>query len=176
MAGAQLAFPYCRSGRENLCDTPDYTGATLDGGYASHVIADSRFCLPIPDVYGDAEAAPLLCAGLIGYRALVMAGEGKALGFYGFGAAAHIIAQVAIWQGRRVHAFTRQRRSGRASLRAIARLLLGGGSDEPPPELDAAIIFAAVGPLVPLALRAVAKGGKVDMCGHPHERHSLLSL
>jgi propanol-preferring alcohol dehydrogenase len=108
MAGAQLRIcPYCRSGRENLCDTPDYTGATLDGGYASHVIADSRFCLPIPDVYGDAEAAPLLCAGLIGYRALVMAGEGKALGFYGFGAAAHIIAQVAIWQGRRVHAFTR---------------------------------------------------------------------
>ena len=99
--------PYCRSGHENLCDQPTFTGATRDGGYASHVLADSRFCLPIPPGYDDAEAAPLLCAGLIGYRSLVMAGRGKAIGLYGFGAAAHIIAQVALWQGRSVYAFTR---------------------------------------------------------------------
>ena len=101
------ACPYCRSGRENLCDAPVFTGFTRDGGFATHCVADARFCLPIPEAFGDVEAAPLLCAGLIGYRSLFMAGEGEAIGLYGFGAAAHIIAQVAAWQGRRVHAFTK---------------------------------------------------------------------
>jgi len=104
--------PYCASGRENLCDDPTFTGFTRHGGFASHVVADARYCFPIPDAFGDAEAAPLLCAGLIGYRALRLAGEGAAIGLYGFGAAAHILAQVALWQGRRVHAFTRPGDSG----------------------------------------------------------------
>lgn len=158
--------PFCRSGRENLCDMPVYTGATCDGGYATHVLADAHFCLPIPDCYDDAHAAPLLCAGLIGYRSLVMAGEGKALGLYGFGAAAHIIAQVAVWQGRRVHAFTRP---GDEATQDFARSLgccWAGGSDAIPPEpLDAAIIFAPDGALVPLALKAVKKGGRVVCAG-----------
>jgi len=158
--------PYCRSGHENLCDHPTFTGATRDGGYSSHVIADSRFCLPIPDGYDDAEAAPLLCAGLIGYRSLVMAGDGRAIGLYGFGAAAHIIAQVAAWQGRSVYAFTRpgDRRAQDFALKLGCRW--AGGSDQPAPEpLDAAIIFAAVGALVPLALKAVRKGGRVVCAG-----------
>lgn len=158
--------PYCRSGHENLCDQPTFTGATRDGGYASHVLADSRFCLPIPPGYDDAEAAPLLCAGLIGYRSLVMAGQGKAIGLYGFGAAAHIIAQVAVWQGRSVYAFTRpgDRQAQDFALKLGCRW--AGGSDESAPEpLDAAIIFAAVGALVPIALRAVRKGGRVVCAG-----------
>lgn len=159
---------YCRTQRENLCDDPQFTGFTRDGGYASHVVADARYCFPIPDIFADAEAAPLLCAGLIGYRALRLAGEGEAIGLYGFGAAAHITAQVAIWQGRRVHAFTRP---GDAAAQEFARSLgcaWAGGSDAAPPEeLDAAILFAPVGALVPEALKHVRKGGRV-VCGGIH--------
>jgi len=159
---------YCRRGEENLCDAPVFTGFSRDGGYASHAVADAAYCLPIPDAFGDVEAAPLLCAGLIGYRSLKMAGEAERIGLYGFGAAAHILAQLAAWQGRRVHAFTRP---GDVAGQAFA-LSLGcawaGGSDETPPEaLDAAIIFAPVGPLVPEALKRVRKGGAV-MCGGIH--------
>ena len=158
--------PYCRSGRENLCDRPQFTGATRDGGYATHAVVDSRFCLPIPAAYDDAEAAPLLCAGLIGYRSLALAGATEVIGLYGFGAAAHIVAQVAIWQGRKVYAFTRP---GDLNGQAFARSLgcaWAGGSDEPPPDrLDAAIIFAAVGALVPVALKATKKGGRVVCAG-----------
>lgn len=158
--------PYCRSDRENLCDDPGFTGFTRDGGFASHVVADARYCFPIPDGFGDVEAAPLLCAGLIGWRALRLAGAGEALGFYGFGAAAHILAQVACAQGRRVHAFTR---AGDDRAQAFA-LALGcasaQASDRPPPEpLDAAILFAPVGALVPAALRQVKKGGRVVCAG-----------
>jgi propanol-preferring alcohol dehydrogenase len=160
--------PYCRSGRENLCDAPLFTGYTRDGGYATHTIADARFCFPLPEGIDDASLAPLLCAGLIGWRSYRMAGEGAALGLYGFGAAAHILAQVAIWQGRRVYAFTR---AGDSAAQDFARSLgavWAGGSDEAPPEpLDAAIIFAPVGPLVPAALKAVKKGGRV-VCGGIH--------
>jgi propanol-preferring alcohol dehydrogenase len=157
--------PYCLGARENLCDDPVFTGFTRDGGFATHVVADARYCLPIPDPYGDVAAAPLLCAGLIGYRALRLAGEGEALGLYGFGAAAHILAQIA---GRRVHAFTRP---GDAKAEAFA-LSLGcvsaQDSDRPPPEpLDAAIVFAPVGALVPAALKHVKKGGRV-VCGGIH--------
>ncbi|MFC7537194.1 zinc-dependent alcohol dehydrogenase family protein [Sphingomonas sp. GCM10030256] len=158
--------PYCREGRENLCDKALFAGFTRDGGYATHCLAEADYCLPIPDVFGDAEAAPLLCAGLIGYRAYRMAGAGECLGLYGFGAAAHIIAQVAVYQGRSVFAFTRP---GDAAGQGFARRLgcvWAGGSDEPAPEpLDAAIIFAAVGPLVPQALRQVRKGGRVVCAG-----------
>src|SRR5215831_14357388 len=162
------ACTYCRTGRENLCDAPLFTGYTRDGGYATHAIADARFCFPLPGATGDAETAPLLCAGLIGWRSLRMAGEGQALGLYGFGAAAHILAQVAAWQGRRVYAFTR---AGDVAAQSLARSLgavWAGGSEETPPELlDAAIIFAPVGALVPLALKAVKKGGRV-VCGGIH--------
>lgn len=157
---------YCAQGMENLCDAPVFTGFTRDGGYATHVFADSRFCLAISANFGDVEAAPLLCAGLIGYRALKIAGSGDAIGLYGFGAAAHIIAQVAIWQGRRLFAFTRD---GDEETQAFARSLgcaWAGGSSEPAPEeLDAAIIFAPVGPLVPQALKQVRKGGRVVCAG-----------
>ena len=160
--------PYCRDGRENLCDRPLFTGYTRDGGYATHTLADARFCFPLPDSLDAAEAAPLLCAGLIGWRSYRMAGDGAALGLYGFGAAAHILAQVAVWQGRRVYAFTR---AGDEASQNFARSLgavWAGGSDEMPPEpLDAAIIFAPVGALVPAALRAVKKGGRV-VCGGIH--------
>ena len=157
---------YCLCGRENLCDRARFTGYELDGGYADHVIADARYSFRLPSDYGDAEAAPLLCAGLIGYRALVMAGEAERLGIYGFGAAAHIVAQVARYQGRTVYAFTRP---GDASAQAFA-LGLGaawaGDSTQAPPEpLDAALLFAPVGTLVPQALRAVAKGGTVVCAG-----------
>ncbi|GAA0296828.1 zinc-dependent alcohol dehydrogenase family protein [Sphingomonas oligophenolica] len=166
LGGACGTCPYCRADRENLCDRPVFTGATRDGGYATHMAADARFCLRIPDSFGDVEAAPLLCAGLIGYRSLVMAGEGKRIGLYGFGAAAHIVAQVALWQGREVFAFTRP---GDDKAQAFARSLgctWAGGSDAPAPvPLDAAIIFAAVGALVPLALAAVHKGGRVVCAG-----------
>ncbi len=160
--------PYCRGGAENLCDTPVFTGYTRDGGYATHTVADARFCFPLGEAGDDAEIAPWLCAGLIGWRSYRMAGEGKTLGLYGFGAAAHILAQVAIFQGRRVFAFTR---TGDAAAQAFARSLAAewaGGSEELPSEpLDAAIIFAPVGALVPAALKAVRKGGRV-VCGGIH--------
>ena len=159
--------PYCRKGSENLCDRPLFTGYTRDGGYATHALADARYCFPLP-AGDEAALAPLLCAGLIGWRSYRMAGEGRALGLYGFGAAAHILAQVAAWQGRRVYAFTR---AGDEAAQRFARTLgavWAGGSDETPPEpLDAAIIFAPVGALVPLALKAVKKGGRV-VCGGIH--------
>jgi alcohol dehydrogenase, propanol-preferring len=157
---------FCRSDRENLCESARFTGYDIDGGYAEAAVADSRFCFPVPDGYSPVQAAPLLCAGLIGYRALRLAGDGERLGLYGFGAAAHEIAQVARWQGRRVFAFTRP---GDMAGQEFARSLgaeWAGGSDEPPPEpLDAAIIFAPVGGLVPAALRAVDKGGVVVCAG-----------
>jgi len=160
--------PYCGDGRENLCDAPVFTGYTRDGGYATHAVADARYCFALPEAGDAAALAPLLCAGLIGWRSYRMAGEAEALGIYGFGAAAHILAQVAAWQGRRVHAFTR---AGDTAAQAFARSLgavWAGGSEETPPEpLDAAIIFAPVGALVPLALRAVKKGGRV-VCGGIH--------
>ena len=160
--------PYCRAGRENLCDAPLFTGYTRDGGYATHTVADARYCFALPGDGDDAALAPLLGAGLIGWRSYRMAGEGSVLGLYGFGAAAHILAQVAAWQGRRVHAFTRK---GDAAAQAFARELgavWAGGSEEMPPEpLDAAIIFAPVGALVPAALKAVKKGGRV-VCGGIH--------
>jgi len=160
--------PYCRDGAENLCDVPVFTGYTRDGGYASHVVADARFCFPLGEESDDAEIAPWLCAGLIGWRSYRMAGAGKTLGLYGFGAAAHILAQLAVWQGRRVYAFSRK---GDTDAQEFARSLgavWAGGSDEAPPEpLDAAIIFAPVGALVPAALKAVKKGGRV-VCGGIH--------
>jgi propanol-preferring alcohol dehydrogenase len=165
--------PYCRSDRENLCDRPLFTGYTRDGGYATHTLADARYCFPLPERKDDAEIAPFLCAGLIGWRSYRMAcGEGAAsvdaLGIYGFGAAAHILAQVAAWQGRRIYAFTRR---GDAAAQAFAKSLgavwAGGSEDMPPEPLDAAIIFAPVGALVPLALKALKKGGRV-VCGGIH--------
>jgi propanol-preferring alcohol dehydrogenase len=156
---------YCRSGRENLCDRARFTGYQIDGGYAELAVADARFCFPVPAGYPDAQAAPLLCAGLIGYRALCMAGEAERLGLYGFGSAAHIVLQVARHQGRRVFAFTRP---GDEPSQRFARALgatWAGGTDERPEELDAAIIFAPAGELVPAALRAVAKGGVVVCAG-----------
>ena len=160
--------PYCRSGRENLCDRPLFTGYTRDGGYATHTVADGRFCFPLPDAVDAAAAAPLLCAGLIGWRCYRMAGEGAALGLYGFGAAAHILAQVAAWQGRRIYAFTRAgNEASQKFARSLGAVWAGGSDDRPPEPLDAAIIFAPVGALVPAALRAVKKGGRV-VCGGIH--------
>ncbi|EHC14953.1 zinc-dependent alcohol dehydrogenase family protein [Fischerella thermalis] len=157
---------YCVSGRENLCDYAEFTGYNLDGGYAEYTVADYRFCFAIPEGYPDLQAAPLLCGGLIGYRAYRMTGEAEKLGFYGFGSAAHILIQLARYQGRQVFAFTR---SGDTQGQEFARQLgavWAGGSDELPPEpLDAAIIFAPIGKLVPAALRAVAKGGVVVCAG-----------
>ncbi len=158
--------PYCIEQRENLCDSPLFTGFTRDGGFATATIADARFAFPLGEAGSDVSLAPLLCAGLIGWRSLVIAGNGKKIGLYGFGAAAHILAQVAKWQGRSVFAFTRP---GDAVTQAFARRLgatWAGGSDEKPPEpLDAAIIFATAGDLVPLALKAVRKGGRVVCAG-----------
>jgi propanol-preferring alcohol dehydrogenase len=155
---------FCLSGRENLCDRARFTGYDRDGGYAEWVAADERYCFPIPDGFGDREAAPLLCAGLIGYRALRLAGDAERLGLYGFGAAAHIVAQVARFEGRRVFAITRE---GDDQAQSFARSLGVGwaGSSGPPEELDAAIIFAPAGELVPAALAAVAKGGAVVCAG-----------
>jgi propanol-preferring alcohol dehydrogenase len=162
------ACGYCETGRENLCDRARFTGYHLDGGYAEYAVADARYCFTIPDGYPDLQAAPLLCAGVIGYRSYRMTGDAERLGIYGFGGAAHIITQVARHQGRRVFAFTK---SGDADGQAFARQLgaeWAGGSDEEPPEpLDAAVIFAPVGDLIPAALRAVAKGGTV-VCGGIH--------
>ena len=157
---------YCRSGRENLCDLARFTGYHRDGGYAEYAVADERFCLSLPDAYGDLEAAPLLCAGLIGYRALRSAGEAERLGLYGFGASAHIVAQVARHQGRRVFAFTRPGDlSAQEHAVALGAEWAGDSTSAPPEELDAAIIFAPVGALVPVALRAVAKGSVVVCAG-----------
>lgn len=162
------ACRYCLSGRENLCDAARFTGYHVDGGLAEYMVADARFCFRVPAGYPDVQAAPLLCAGLIGYRSLRFTGDAGRVGIYGFGAAAHIAAQVARWQGRRVFAFTR---GGDRSAQEFARELGAewtGGSDESPPEpLDAAILFAPVGELAPAALRAVAKGGVV-VCGGIH--------
>ena len=160
--------PYCRSARENLCDAPVFTGYTRDGGYATHAVADARYCFPLPEQGDPAALAPLLCAGLIGWRSYRMAGEGAALGIYGFGAAAHILCQVAAWQGRRVHAFTRAGDTAAQDFaRALGAVWAGGSAETPPEPLDSAIIFAPVGALVPLALRAVKKGGRV-VCGGIH--------
>jgi len=174
--GARIGIPwlawtcggcrFCRSGRENLCERARFTGLDVDGGYATRAVADARYCFPLPEGYGDLEAAPLLCAGLIGHRALRMTGDAERLGLYGFGAAAHIVCQVARHQGRRVLAFTR---AGDAASQAFARDLgaewAGDAMATPPEELDAAIVFAPVGALVPAALRAVAPGGAVVCAG-----------
>ncbi len=153
---------FCREGQENLCDRAKFTGYTLDGGYAEYTVADQRFCFPIPDDYSDIEAAPLLCAGLIGYRSLVKAGNGKRLGIYGFGAAAHIVAQVAKYQNREIYAFTRPGDNAAQKFALALGAVWAGSSDElPPVKLDAVIIFAPVGALVPQALKAVRKGGTV---------------
>ncbi|MGD0586282.1 MAG: zinc-dependent alcohol dehydrogenase family protein [Oryzomonas sp.] len=159
---------FCRSGRENLCDRALFTGYQKNGGFADYCTADSRFCFPLPEGYSDTQAAPLLCAGLIGFRSLRMAGEGKRLGIYGFGAAAHIVTQVATWQGREVYAFTRQGdTAGQAFAREMGACWSGGSFEPPPRPLDGAIIFAPAGELVPAALKAVAKGGIV-VCGGIH--------
>lgn len=162
------ACQFCNSEHENLCDDAMFTGYTLDGGYAECVVADSRFCLPVPASYADAEAAPLLCAGLIGYRSLKKTDGARRLGIYGFGGAAHIIAQVARHEGREVYAFTR-RHDTRAQefARKLGATWAGGSDENPPLPLDAAIIFAPVGSLVPAALRAIRKGGTV-VCGGIH--------
>jgi propanol-preferring alcohol dehydrogenase len=156
---------YCASGRENLCADAKFTGYQVDGGFAEYAVADHRFCFPVPEGYPDLQAAPLLCAGLIGYRSLVLAGDAKRLGLYGFGAAAHIITQVAVYQGREVYAFTRP---GDGEAQAFAREMgavwAGASGEEPPEKLDGAIIFAPVGELVPAALRATVRGGTV-VCG-----------
>lgn len=162
------ACPYCRSQAENLCDDPLFTGYTRDGGFATHVVADAAFAFDLDQNAGAVAQAPLLCAGLIGWRSLKKAGEGKRIGLYGFGAAAHIIAQVCIWQGRDVHAFTRPGDGEAQRFATSLGAVWAGGSDQAPPvALDAAIIFAPVGDLVPAALRAVRKGGRV-VCGGIH--------
>lgn len=157
---------YCRHEAENLCDQPEFTGFTRDGGFASHIVADTRFCFAIPERFDDVSATPLLCAGLIGFRAFRMIGGAQKIGFYGFGAAAHILSQIAVWQGRDVYAFTSE---GDATAQAFARSLgcvwAGSSQEDPPAQLDAAIIFAPVGALVPAALRAVRKGGTVVCAG-----------
>ncbi|QQG37452.1 MAG: zinc-dependent alcohol dehydrogenase family protein [Micavibrio aeruginosavorus] len=156
---------YCRTGQENLCPDARFTGYQIDGGYADYVLADARYCFNIPDAYTDAQAAPLLCAGLIGYRSLVMAGNARNLGIYGFGAAAHIVAQVAKYQNRRVFAFTRPGDHAAQNFAQRLGAAWTGGSDEmPPEELDAVIIFAPVGDLIPAALRVIRPGGTV-VCG-----------
>lgn len=159
---------YCQSGRENLCDQARFTGYQIDGGYAEYAVADQRYCFSLPGSYSPAEAAPLLCAGLIGYRSLVLAGDAARLGIYGFGAAAHIVAQVARYQGRQVFAFTRPGDdAGQEFARKLGVAWVGDSDSTPPEELDAAILFAPVGALVPAALRALAKGGIV-VCGGIH--------
>jgi len=160
--------PFCKSGRENLCERALFTGYTLDGGYAEYTVADYKFCFPIPDRYSDAEAAPLLCAGLIGYRSLVKTGDAHRIGIYGFGAAGHIITQVAISQCRSIYAFTRSGdQAGQDFAKSLGAVWAGASESAPPEQLDAAIIFAPAGELVPLALRALNKGGIV-VCGGIH--------
>ncbi len=159
---------FCATGNENLCAQARFTGYTIDGGYAEYTVADARYCVPIPEAFSDVEAAPLLCAGLIGYRSLVRAGDGKRLGIYVFGGAAHIIAQVALHQGRTVYAFTRPGdHRAQQFAKGFGAAWAGGSDQRPPEELDAAIIFAPVGALVPIALAAVRKGGRV-VCGGIH--------
>ena len=180
---------FCLRGQENLCDSPTFTGFTRDGGFATHVVADSRYCFRLSESFGDVEAAPLLCAGLIGYRALKLAGDAERLGFYGFGAAAHILAQLAVWQGRRVFAFTKNGdQKGQEFARSLGCEWAGSSDEDAPEELDAAIIFAPVGALVPQALKQVRKGGRVvcagihmsDIPGFPYEdlwgERSILSV
>jgi propanol-preferring alcohol dehydrogenase len=158
--------PYCREARENLCDHPVFTGYTRDGGFASQLVADARYCFPLGETGDDAALAPLLCAGLIGWRSLTMAGDARQLGLYGFGAAAHIVAQVAVWQGRAVYAFTRAGDTAAQQLALSLGAAWAGTSEEAPPvSLDAAILYAPVGALVPAALRAVRKGGRVVCAG-----------
>ena len=160
------ACHYCASGHENLCDAPGFTGYTIDGGYADMTVADQRYVFPLPSQYSDAEAAPLLCAGLIGYRSLRMAGDAGRLGVYGFGAAAHIVAQVARFEGHEVFAFTKPGdQTGQDFARRLGAVWAGGSDEMPPEPLDAAIIYAPVGALVPAALRAVRKGGTVVCAG-----------
>jgi propanol-preferring alcohol dehydrogenase len=157
---------YCLSGRENLCDRARFTGYDIDGGYAELAVADERYCLPIPERYPDPKAAPLLCAGLIGYRALRLVGDAERIGFYGFGASAHILCQVAAHQGRRVFAFTREGDAeGQDFARSLGAEWAGSSAERPPEELDGAIVFAPVGELMPLALRASAKGARVISAG-----------
>jgi propanol-preferring alcohol dehydrogenase len=157
---------YCRAGLENLCDRALFTGYDRDGGYAEYAVADERFCFAVPESYSDLDAAPLLCAGLIGYRALRLAGDAEVLGLYGFGSSAHIVTQVARHEGRRVFAFTRDGdAAGQEFARSLGAEWAGGSSEQPPEELDAAIIFAPVGELVPVALRALRKGGAVVCAG-----------
>jgi propanol-preferring alcohol dehydrogenase len=157
---------YCRSGAENLCDNAEFTGYDRDGGYAEYVVADERYCLSLPDGFADLDAAPLLCAGLIGYRALRFAGDAAVLGLFGFGASAHLITQVARYQGRRVFAFTREGDDeGQRFALELGASWAGASSEQPPEELDAAIIFAPAGELVPTALRVVRKGGRVICAG-----------
>ncbi|MBA5777841.1 zinc-dependent alcohol dehydrogenase family protein [Stappia sp. F7233] len=159
---------FCLSHRENLCDRPGFTGYTIDGGYASHCVADADYCFRLPDAFGDAETAPLLCAGLIGHRSLRMAGDARRLGIYGFGAAAHIVAQVARYEGREIYAFTRPGDKGAQDFaRSLGAAWVGGSDELPPRQLDAAILFAPVGALVPQALKATVKGGTV-VCGGIH--------
>ena len=157
---------YCRSGRENLCDNARFTGYDIDGGYAEYAVADHRYCFPIPDGFSDLQAAPLLCAGLIGYRSLRLAGDAERLGLYGFGASAHIVCQVARHQGRRVYAFTKPGdEEGQAFARELGADWAGGSDERPPEQLDAAIVFAPVGPLMIEALRASAKGARIVSAG-----------
>jgi propanol-preferring alcohol dehydrogenase len=159
---------FCRNGQENLCDRARFTGYTLDGGYAEYLVADHRYCFAVPDALDDAHAAPLLCAGLIGYRSLRMAGDARRLGIYGIGAAAHIVMQVARYQQREVYAFTRRGdEAAQDFARSLGAVWTGGSDERPPSELDAAIIFAPAGELVPAALAAVRKGGTV-VCGGIH--------
>lgn len=175
-SGARVGIPwlgwtcgecrFCRAGYENLCDRARFTGYSLDGGFAELAVADERYCLPLPEGYPDLQAAPLLCAGLIGYRSLRLAGEPERVGLYGFGASAHIVCQVAAWQGRRVFALTREGdEEGQAFARSLGAEWAGGALSGPPEELDAAILFAPAGELVPAALRAVRKGGSVVCAG-----------
>jgi propanol-preferring alcohol dehydrogenase len=162
------ACAFCQGGQENLCDGAAFTGYTLDGGYAEYTVADARFCFPVPEACSDLEAAPLLCAGLIGYRSYRMAGEARRLGIYGFGGAAHILAQLAAQQGREVFAFTKPGDAeGQAFARELGAVWAGSSGELPPVPLDGAILFAPVGALVPAALRAVRKGGIV-VCGGIH--------
>lgn len=157
---------YCRSGRENLCPNARFTGRDIDGGFAEYTVADARFCLPIPASYSNEQGAPLMCAGLIGYRALRMCGDARRIGFYGFGDSAHILVQLCRWQGRRVYAFTRPGdETAQDFARELGAVWAGGSEDSPPERLDAAIIFAPVGSLVPAALRALAPGGTVVCAG-----------
>src|SRR5205807_1256738 len=153
---------YCRSNRENLCDNARFTGYNIDGGYAEFTVADARFCFRLPDEYNDVDVAPLLCAGMLGYRSYRKTGDARRLGIYGFGNAAHLISQIAIYQGREIFAFTRPGdNAGQEAARSLGAKWAGGSDEAPPEKLDAAIIFAPVGALVPAALRALAKGGIV---------------